>query len=142
MSVKCLGAILDSRLTWKEHVDVKMKKAQNSMWACGVTWGLKPRVVHFLYVAIIRPSVNFASLVLWPGCQTASAKRKLSRVQRLAFLGITGSMSTIPPNAVEELICLPHWIWWFSLRLGQLRIDSGVWDVAFTYIPTDDTAVF
>jgi len=109
MSVKYLGVILDSRLTLKEHVDVKVKKAQNLMWACrracGVTWGLKPRVVHWLYVAV-RPSVTFASLVWWPGCQTASAKRKLSRVQRLACLGITGAMRTTPTNAVEALICL------------------------------------
>jgi len=103
--------ILESRLTWKEHMDVKVKKAQNSMWACrracGVTWGLKPRVVHWLYIAIIRLSVTFASLVWWPGCQTASAKMKLSRVQRLACLGITGAMCTTPTNAVEALICLP-----------------------------------
>jgi len=33
MSVKYLGVILYSSLTWKEHMDVKVKKAQNSMWA-------------------------------------------------------------------------------------------------------------
>jgi len=110
-SVKYLEMILDSRLTWKEHVDAKVKKAQNLTWACrracGVTWGLRPKVVHWLYVAIIRPSVTFASLVWWPSCQKASAKRKLSRVQRLACPGITRGMRTTPTNAVEALTCLP-----------------------------------
>ena len=107
-----------------------------------MTWGLKPRVVHWLYVAIIRPSDTFASLVRWPGCQTTSAKRKLSRVQRLACLWITGVMDPTPTNSVEALICLSHWIWWFRVRLTQLRIDSGVWDAGLTYIPIGDTAVF
>jgi len=146
MSVKYLGMSLDAPLPWKEHVDVKMKKAQNLMWACrracGVTWGLKSRVGHWLYVTIIRPSVTFASLVWWPRCQTASAKKKLSRVQRLACLGITGAMRTTPTNAMEVLICLPHWIWWFRTRLGQLRIESGVWEVGLTYVPVEDPAGF
>jgi len=67
MSVKYPGVFLDSCLTWKEHVDVKVKKAQNSMWACrracGVMWGLNPRAVHWFYVIITRPTVTFASLV-------------------------------------------------------------------------------
>jgi len=83
MLVKYLGGTLDSRMTWKELVDVKVRKAQNSMWACrracGVTRGLRPRVVHWLYVAIIRPFVSFASSVWWHGFQTASTKRKLNR---------------------------------------------------------------
>ena len=111
MLVKYLGGTLDSQLTWKEQVDVKVRKAQNSMWACrragGVMWSLRPRVVHWLYVTIIRPLVTFASLVWWPGCQTASAKWKLSRIQRLACFGITRAMRTTPTNVVEALICFP-----------------------------------
>jgi len=45
--------------------------------------------------------------VVWPGCQTASAKRKLSTVQRLASLVIKGAMRIIPSNAVEAHIWLP-----------------------------------
>jgi len=91
-------------------VDVKVKKAHNLLWACrrayDVTWGLKPRVVHWLYFSIIRPSVTFASLVWWPGYQTGIAKKKLSRIRRLASLGITGAMNTTPANTVKALICL------------------------------------
>jgi hypothetical protein len=98
--VKYFGVILDSRLTWREHVDVKVRKAHNLLWArrraYGVTWGLRPRVVYWIYVFIIRLSVTFESLVWWPGCQMASAKKKLSTVQRLACLGITGAMCATP----------------------------------------------
>jgi len=37
----------------------------------------------------------------------ASAKKKLSKVQRLACLEIMGAMCTTPTNAVEALIYLP-----------------------------------
>jgi len=70
-------------------------------------WGLGPRVVCWLYVFVIRPSITYASLVWWPGCQTASATKKLSKIQRLACLGITGAVRTTPTHAVEALICLP-----------------------------------
>ena len=43
-------------------MDVKVRKAQNLLWACkrtyDVTWGFRPRVVHWFYVSIIRPSVT------------------------------------------------------------------------------------
>ena len=49
MSVKYLEVILDSQLTWNEHVNTKVK-AHNLLWACrmdyGAVWGLRPKVVY------------------------------------------------------------------------------------------------
>jgi len=68
MLVNYLGVTLVSQLTWREHVGVRVKKAHNLLWACrrayGVTWGLGPRVVHWLYISIIRLSITFTSFIL------------------------------------------------------------------------------
>jgi len=44
-------------------------------------------MVHWLHVAIIWPSISYASLAWWHGCQTASAKRRLSRIQDVHAYG-------------------------------------------------------
>ena len=41
MSVKYLGVIPDSRLTWREHVDAKVRKTQFSV---GLWWGVGPGI--------------------------------------------------------------------------------------------------
>ena len=105
-----MGVILDSQLTWREHVEVKVTKAHNLLWACrraiGAGWGLRTKVVHWLYVTIVWLTVTFVSLVWWPDYQMASAKNKLSKVQRLACLGITGAICRTPTGAIEALIGL------------------------------------
>lgn len=63
MSFKYFRVVLDSQLTWREHVDVKVRRAHNLLWACGAMWGLRLKVVYWLYVSIIWPSITFASLV-------------------------------------------------------------------------------
>jgi hypothetical protein len=68
-------------------------------------WSLLPKVVYRLCVSIIRPSITFASRVWRLGCQAASSKKQLSRLQRLASLGITGAMHITLTSAVEALTC-------------------------------------
>jgi hypothetical protein len=88
-----------------------VRKAHNLMWvcrrACGVRWGLGPKVVYWLYVAIVCLAISFASLVWLPGCQTASAKRQLSWIQRLACFGITRAICMTPTAAMEAPVGLP-----------------------------------
>jgi hypothetical protein len=77
---------------------------------CGRRWGLRSRVVSWLYASVVRPSITYASTVWWPGCETARAKHLLSFVQRLGCLGIMGAMRTIPTDVMEALVGLPRWI--------------------------------
>ena len=104
--VKYLGVILDSQLNWRKHVDVKVRMAHDMLWTCDAMWGLRHKVVHWLYVSVIQLSITFASLVWWPGCQTAGAKKTLSRIQRPACLGITGAICTTT-GGLETLSGLP-----------------------------------
>jgi hypothetical protein len=129
---------LDSRLTWKEDVDAKLRKTQNFLWACRRAyfgaWVLTPKVMHWLYVSVVRPSVTYASLVWWPGCQTARAMNKLSRTQRLACLGITGVMHTTPTSALEVLLCLTplHLVVQKEARSAAHRLwDLGCWSYLY-----------
>jgi hypothetical protein len=57
--VKYLGITLDKRLTWKKQLDKVINKVYKAFWTCrgtfGKTWGLKPKVVYWIYTAVVRP---------------------------------------------------------------------------------------
>ena len=109
--VKYLGVVLDSKLTWKDHMDTKCSRAKAAFCqvrrAVGKTWGLSPRVTSWLYSAIIRPMICFAAVVWWPRVELGIAKQHLGRVQRLACLSITGALHTTPTIAMEVLLAMP-----------------------------------
>jgi hypothetical protein len=56
--VKNLGVTLDMGLTWKKQLDKVIDKAYNAFWTCrgtfGKTWRLKPKVVYWIYSAMVR----------------------------------------------------------------------------------------
>lgn len=138
--VKDLGVILESRLTGRWGcLD---EERTHLLWACRrvceVRWGLRTKVVHWLYVAIIRPSISLAYLAWWPGCQMASAKKRLSRIQRSAFLGIAGAIHTTPTDAMEALTGL-HPLDLLIQSEASSVAHSGVWDVGLTFTPVEFT---
>jgi len=105
--VKYLEVVLDSKLTWSEHLDQKCKKAIALFWQCrrivGSTWGITPKICHWIYIAIIRPMITHAAVVWWPRVELGVARAMLSRVQRLACLAITGAIRTSPTAALEVI---------------------------------------
>jgi ribonuclease HI len=103
--VKYLGVILDGKLSFKAHLEEKCEKAIIALWQCrraiGAKWGLKPRVMHWLYTMVVRPIILYGAVVWWGRTDTGDAQARLGRVQRLACLCITGAMSTTSTAALE-----------------------------------------
>jgi hypothetical protein len=61
--VKYLGLTLDKGLTWKTQLGNVINKAYRAFWTCkgtfGKTWGLKPKVLHWIYIMIIRSILTY-----------------------------------------------------------------------------------
>jgi hypothetical protein len=61
--------MLDARLNLKEHVKQRTSKAYSSSWVChrtlGKTWGLKPKIVKWLYTDVVQPMLMHVVVVYW-----------------------------------------------------------------------------
>jgi hypothetical protein len=51
------GLTLDKGLTWKKQLGKAINEAYKAFWTCrgtfGKTWGLTPRVVYWIYTAVV-----------------------------------------------------------------------------------------
>jgi hypothetical protein len=84
--VNNLGLILDEGLTWKGQLKnvVKAYRAfRTHKGTFSKTWGLKPRVVHWTYITMIRPVLTYDPKVWWQRIRYIS-RTELIRLQRLA----------------------------------------------------------
>ncbi|XP_054259929.1 uncharacterized protein LOC128984619 [Macrosteles quadrilineatus] len=108
--VKYLGVVLDRKLQWGPQLQKVIDRGKWSLMACrrmvGGTWGLKPALMHWLFVSVVRPAMTYGSLVWWPKMDSVSAVRDLAAVQRLACLIITGAMSSCPGASLDCLLNL------------------------------------
>lgn len=110
-TVKYLGVLLDSKLNWKRHIEVKLNKAISALMICrkvaGTKWGLVPKMICWMYKAIVLPAFSYASIVWWHKTKLISYQKWLNKLQRLACLCITGAMRSTPTVAMEILLGLP-----------------------------------
>jgi hypothetical protein len=68
-----------------------MHKAYRAFWTCkstfGKTWGLKPRVVHWIYTMVIRLILTYGSTVWWSRVRYNVSRTELSKIQRISLSG-------------------------------------------------------
>ncbi|XP_054282566.1 uncharacterized protein LOC128999863 [Macrosteles quadrilineatus] len=106
--VKYLGVILDRSLHWGPHLQKVTQRGKWSLMACrrmvSGTWGLQPKLLHWLYVSVVRPALTYGSLVWWPKMESTIAVKALAGVQRLALIMITGAVSSCPGAALDCLL--------------------------------------
>jgi hypothetical protein len=62
-------------------------------------------VIYWIYTAVVRPIVTYAVTIWWPRVKLKTSP-ELSKLQRMACLGITGAMKTAPTAAMEVLLGL------------------------------------
>jgi hypothetical protein len=61
-------------------------------------------VIYYIYTVAVRPIVTYAATVWWPKVKLKTSQAELSKLQRMACLGITAAMRT---TATEVLLGLP-----------------------------------
>ncbi|XP_062715525.1 uncharacterized protein LOC134291594 [Aedes albopictus] len=91
-------------------VNVIIERATNALWICkrtfGNKWGLRPAMIHWIYTAIIRPRIIYASLVWWTKTKEKCSIKKLEKLQRLATVCTTGAMRSTPTKALDAILNL------------------------------------
>jgi hypothetical protein len=84
-------------------------------------------VAYSIYTVVVRPIVTYAATVWWSRIKYGTSKAELSKLQRMACLGITGAIRTVPTTAIEVLLGLPplHLQLEAEARAGIYRLHCG-----------------
>jgi ribonuclease HI len=105
----CLGVYLDEHITFIKHANNVARKAMGALTKISALMadvgGLKMEIGTALYKSCVRPHLEFAYPV-WC-CLPEEQLRKLERVQRIALLRATGTVSSTPASALEVLTHIP-----------------------------------
>ena len=106
-TVKYLGVTLDKRLTWKAHINSKIRAAKGHLLkvnnSLGRLWGLSPKLTKWVYTGIVRPALTYGCLVWGHACEKKLYQRDISRLNRLTLLTM-GSFRKSTPTAGLEVI--------------------------------------
>ena len=94
-----LGMFLDEKLTFGQHINNKIRKCKNHLFALksiiGQKWGPNPQMMRWAYTGIVRPKLTYGCH-LWSHKINKTLLVKLTRLDRLACLGIAPVKKSSP----------------------------------------------
>ncbi len=104
--VKHLGLIMDTKLSWKPHIDAIISKANRALAPINVLkFKLPTHCLLQYYKTFIRPILEYASPV-WSGCGLNACTR-LEQTQYRAMLTISGCIKSTSRDKLNNLLGLP-----------------------------------
>ena len=99
-----LGVPLDTRLTWKPHLEAVEAKATRKLAIMKklteTTWGANSDILKQVYTGAVRPVVEYASTI-WDTASKTN-KSKLDRVQNMGLRIILGATRSTPMQKMEK----------------------------------------
>ena len=103
-SLKYLGIILDTKLTFKDHINYITDKCSRLIFALSksakLTWGLGHEALKTIYTGAILPLLQYGAPIWINTLAKASYKTKLIRDQRLMNIRIAKSYRTVSNEAL------------------------------------------
>jgi ribonuclease HI len=130
-SIKYLGVVFDQKLTWSLHLEQVINKARTALFLssrmAGKKWGLKPKILDWIYKSIVRPIISYAAIIWWPRIELKVGENALNKLQRTACLAITGATTSCPTAAMQVLLNLPPLPMYIESEAAKwaLRIKSS-----------------
>ena len=110
-SARYLGVHLDTKLSWRDHLEIKIKAAKYSLLklssGMGKLWGAPPQMVRYAYTCIIRPALTYGCLVWGSVIDKLWAVNALRKAQRLALLSMGHFRRKSPTAGLEVILGVP-----------------------------------
>ena len=103
-TVKFLGLIFDSKLTWNDHIQYLLDKSKSKInllrSLSGHTWGASKKAMMSIYRALIRSRLDYGSQIFHTASK--SALGKLETIQTTCLRLSCGAIRTTPTNALQQ----------------------------------------
>lgn len=106
-NMKYLGVTMDCKMSWKQHIEGTIKDCKRALMSTSniikTMWGPRPSLSKWLYTGIIRPKLLYAAIVWGHKVNTATIKRSLTSLNRLALCTITPTKRSTPTKGLEVI---------------------------------------